>query len=405
MSVRAYLSLAAAAVFAGLVAWVVATSLRIRRDGRPGPLAPADVILVFGAAVWPTGPSLSLRVRVERAADAYHQGWAPIVLCSGGRSGGVSEASVMRGLLVAAGVPAGATMTDDGGTSTRNSIRSARCFGRTRGWRLVIAVSSSYHMHRIRLDARKQGLDVILCPAHRSGPWNLRLLTFDIRQHVREIRAIAAYRYLDSFELFNRGLARRVVAAGRNLAARFRWLMREADAVVEASDEIGDLIKRGSAEYSDAAAVASPSTVKLSWPVQGGVVSHFGLRHRRLHAGTDIRAVYGSDIHAAAGGRIVLAGCIGPYGNVGVIDHGAGLATVYSHLAGLVVQEGEAVKEGQVIGFVGQTGRSFGPHLHFEVRVHGAPVDPLAYLPRSSSQPAVVGVGEGVLSGSLGQRH
>jgi uncharacterized SAM-binding protein YcdF (DUF218 family) len=394
VSVWAYGSLTAVAALVLLAAWVIATSQRIRRDGGSGALQPADAILVFGAAVWRTGPSLSLQVRIDRAAEAYQAGWAPTILCSGGWSGGASEARVMRDRLLAAGVPAAAILMDDGGTSTRQSIRSARFFGRTRGWRRVIAVSSSYHMHRIGLDARRQRLDVILCPASRSGPRNLRLLLFDIRQHTREIRAIAAYRYLAPLEvLFSRGWGRRITTAARNLAARLRWLMSEADAVVAASDEIGDRIKEGSG-VSDAGAVASPATTSLAWPLAGDLISRFGLRHRRLHAGMDIRAIYGSEIRAAASGRVVFAENIGPYGNVSAIDHGAGLATLYSHQAGFLVEAGDSVAAGQVIGVVGETGRSFGPHLHFEVRVHGAPVDPLVYLTAQSERPAAVAASE-----------
>ena len=77
---------------------------------------------------------------------------------------------------------------------------------------------------------------------------------------------------------------------------------------------------------------------------------------------------------------MLLAGWLGPYGNVTVLDHGGGLATVYAHQAGVIVQEGATVTSGQVLGYVGKTGGSLAPHLHFEVRVHGTPVDPTAYL-------------------------
>jgi murein DD-endopeptidase MepM/ murein hydrolase activator NlpD len=405
VSLWAFGALAAAAAGVLMAAWVIATSRRIRGSGRGGALQPADAIVVFGAAVWRTGPSLSLQVRIDRAAEVYKAGWAPTILCSGGWSGGASEARVMRDRFLSAGVPAAAILMDDGGMSTRLSVRSAKLFGLTRGWRRVIAVSSSYHMYRIGLDARRQGLDVILCPASRTGARTLRLMIFDTRQHIREIRAIAAYSYLTPFAaLFSRGLGRRIRTAVRHLAARWRWLMREADAVVAASDEIGDRIKEQSG-VSDAGAVASPATMSLAWPIDGEVISRFGLRHRRLHAGMDIRGIYGSEIRAAASGRVLLAENIGPYGNVSAIDHGAGLATVYSHQAGFLVDAGASVGAGQVIGVVGETGRSFGPHLHFEVRVHGAPVDPLVYLPvQSGPPPAVASAGHAAhMGGSQGR--
>jgi murein DD-endopeptidase MepM/ murein hydrolase activator NlpD len=143
---------------------------------------------------------------------------------------------------------------------------------------------------------------------------------------------------------------------------------------------MGERIKEAIAGFSDTVAVATPAAAGLAWPVRGAVMSAFGIRYRRLHAGVDIQAGYGSPICAAAGGRVLVAGPFGPYGNLSVVDHGGGLTTLYAHQAGLLVREGEEVSSGQILGFVGQTGRNFGPHLHFEVRVHGSPVDPQAYL-------------------------
>jgi murein DD-endopeptidase MepM/ murein hydrolase activator NlpD len=76
----------------------------------------------------------------------------------------------------------------------------------------------------------------------------------------------------------------------------------------------------------------------------------------------------------------VMARPLGPYGNVTVVDHGSGLASVYAHQAGIITAEGASVAKGELIGFVGTTGRSSSPHLHFEVRIHGTPVAPLVYL-------------------------
>jgi murein DD-endopeptidase MepM/ murein hydrolase activator NlpD len=124
----------------------------------------------------------------------------------------------------------------------------------------------------------------------------------------------------------------------------------------------------------------APSSSGFIWPVNGPVVSPFGMRWGRLHAGIDIAVGYGTPIHAAASGRVVLAGWVGGYGNYTCIDHGGGIATCYAHQSSFAVSSGESVSQGQVIGYVGCTGHCFGPHLHFEVRVNGAPVDPLGYL-------------------------
>jgi murein DD-endopeptidase MepM/ murein hydrolase activator NlpD len=123
-----------------------------------------------------------------------------------------------------------------------------------------------------------------------------------------------------------------------------------------------------------------PSSQGLIWPVSGPVTSPFGYRWGRLHAGIDIGAPSGTPIHAAASGTVVLAGWTGGYGNYTCIDHGGGLATCYAHQSSYAVSGGAQVAQGQVIGYVGNTGHSFGSHLHFEVRINGTPVDPLGYL-------------------------
>jgi murein DD-endopeptidase MepM/ murein hydrolase activator NlpD len=99
-----------------------------------------------------------------------------------------------------------------------------------------------------------------------------------------------------------------------------------------------------------------------------------------MHTGIDFGASSGTPIRAAADGVVVSAGPLGGYGNATVIDHGNGLATLYGHQSSIVVAPGQRVSRGQVIGYVGCTGLCTGPHLHFEVRVRGTPVDPMQYL-------------------------
>ena len=98
-----------------------------------------------------------------------------------------------------------------------------------------------------------------------------------------------------------------------------------------------------------------------------------------MHEGVDIGAGYGTAIAAAASGTVIYAGYMGGYGNLIVIDHGGGISTAYAHQSSFAVSGGH-VSQGQTIGYVGCTGRCFGPHLHFEVRVNGSAVDPLGYL-------------------------
>jgi peptidoglycan DL-endopeptidase CwlO len=116
------------------------------------------------------------------------------------------------------------------------------------------------------------------------------------------------------------------------------------------------------------------------WPVNGPVVSGFGIRWGRLHAGVDIAVPAGTPIRAADSGRVVLLGPTGGYGNYTCIDHGNAVSTCYAHQSAYATSMGASVSQGQVIGSVGCTGHCFGDHLHFEVRVNGAPVDPMGYL-------------------------
>jgi murein DD-endopeptidase MepM/ murein hydrolase activator NlpD len=127
-------------------------------------------------------------------------------------------------------------------------------------------------------------------------------------------------------------------------------------------------------------------TGSLSWPVNGPVTSGFGWRihpilgYKKFHTGIDIGVGYGVPIRAADGGTVIYATWMGGYGNVIIVDHGNGLSTLYAHQSSLAVGTGARVSRGQSIGYVGSTGFSTGPHLHFEVRVNGNPVDPMGYL-------------------------
>ena len=112
----------------------------------------------------------------------------------------------------------------------------------------------------------------------------------------------------------------------------------------------------------------------------GTVTSGFGTRWGRSHEGIDIAVGSGTPVQAAAAGTVVVAGWMSGYGNIVVIDHGDGLSTAYAHNSTLAVGQGVVVGAGSVIALSGSTGHSTGPHVHFEVRVSGAPVDPLVYL-------------------------
>lgn len=118
------------------------------------------------------------------------------------------------------------------------------------------------------------------------------------------------------------------------------------------------------------------------WPVRGGTISsRFGVREGRPHEGIDIAAPKGTPVRAASNGRVIYVGSgVKGYGKMIVIRHGANLVTVYAHNSRILVQEGQRVRYGQIIGEVGQTGRATGPHLHFELRFRETPRDPLRYV-------------------------
>ena len=123
-----------------------------------------------------------------------------------------------------------------------------------------------------------------------------------------------------------------------------------------------------------------PGSGGMIWPVNGPVVSPFGMRWGRLHAGVDIAVPAGTPIRAAKSGRVILLGWTGGYGNYTCVGHGGGISTCYAHQSRYGTSMGASVSQGQVIGYVGCTGHCFGDHLHFEVRVGGAPVNPMGYL-------------------------
>jgi murein DD-endopeptidase MepM/ murein hydrolase activator NlpD len=128
------------------------------------------------------------------------------------------------------------------------------------------------------------------------------------------------------------------------------------------------------------------------WPVVGRVTSSFGEREDpfngegAFHAGIDISAGFGEPIHATADGTVEMAALGNGYGREVVIDHGHGIKTLYGHMSGFAVTAGDQVRRGQVIGYIGLSGRSTGPHVHYEVRIQNIPVNPHKYLRMTMDQ-------------------
>lgn len=160
---------------------------------------------------------------------------------------------------------------------------------------------------------------------------------------------------------------RRVRDQSQRLETRVRALERESARVQR---ELQGVAVPGS----------SGGSGQLAWPVDGPLTSPFGQRWGRLHAGLDIAPPDGTPIRAAGAGTVVLAGPQGGYGNFTCVQHTSALTTCYAHQSLIQTRVGAQVARGDVIGAVGNTGNSTGPHLHFETRLNGSPVDPMSYL-------------------------
>ncbi len=170
-----------------------------------------------------------------------------------------------------------------------------------------------------------------------------------------------------------------------------RWQAELAEAQAEEA-KLTEFIRREEAKAAapppaPAPSAGNPSSHGFQWPLSAPITSGYGYRvhpihgTRRLHKGIDLAAGSGSAIAASKGGTVISAGWLGGYGNAVVISHGNGLTTLYAHQSKIAVTVGQGVGRGEVIGYVGSTGQSTGPHLHFEIRSNGAPVNPRPYLP------------------------
>lgn len=192
-----------------------------------------------------------------------------------------------------------------------------------------------------------------------------RLLAFKAEQDALLARAIAAREEAD--------------AILRSAQADVASLAREQDNLEADAEALRELIVQNAAAPTSGLA---PSTEGYIWPICGRVTSEYGWRWGRMHEGLDIDGDTGDIIAAAKAGRIIFAGWQGGYGNLILIDHGDGVVTAYAHQSRFFVDKGDAVVRGQKIGAVGNTGRSTGPHLHFETRVGGNADNPRRFLTR-----------------------
>jgi murein DD-endopeptidase MepM/ murein hydrolase activator NlpD len=157
----------------------------------------------------------------------------------------------------------------------------------------------------------------------------------------------------------------------------FSYLQRNASAVT---------MSDGGLRLLPASQLSSLGIVPTLWPVVGEITGHFGERldpfsgEGAFHAGMDIASHYGDSVHATADGIVAVVEQRAGYGKLVVIDHGFGVSTWYGHLSAFSTHVGTHVKRGDIIGLEGASGRSTGPHLHYEVRIYNTPVNPWRYL-------------------------
>lgn len=186
-------------------------------------------------------------------------------------------------------------------------------------------------------------------------------------------------------------LKREQEAARVALAERITALSAEADLIAAEQARVEQLIRERLAAVRARGARSSSflgrrtgdgrSAEGFVWPVDGYVTSDYGPRWGRMHTGIDVAAPGGTPIASAKAGEVIYAAPMGGYGNLVAVDHGDSVVTLYAHQSRIAVVEGQEVAQGDVVGYVGSTGRSTGNHLHFEVRVDGSPRDPRPYLP------------------------
>lgn len=165
-----------------------------------------------------------------------------------------------------------------------------------------------------------------------------------------------------------------------HIEAETRGLQRQSEALAAKIRKAQGVSDSGSASAPVGTISRSASAQGFIWPVSGTLTSNYGWRWGRMHQGIDVAAGTGTPIAAASSGTVIVAGWNGGYGQLVVVDHGGGVSTAYAHMSAMSVSVGQSVGQGTILGAVGSTGNSTGPHLHFEVRINGSATDPLPYL-------------------------
>jgi murein DD-endopeptidase MepM/ murein hydrolase activator NlpD len=213
----------------------------------------------------------------------------------------------------------------------------------------------------------------------RSVRRTVRAETQVIRGRAQQVAILRAQLLSSQAQLASaRGARRQALVATKQ---DIKQEVGESQALQAASDRLAAQLRAAQTGSSASGGAGdNAGAPRFIWPVSGPITSPFGMRWGTLHPGIDIGVPTGTPVHAAAAGTVVWCGWMSGYGDFVVIDHGGGYATAYGHNSRVAVSCGQEVAQGDVIAYSGCTGFCTGPHVHFEIRVNGTPVDPLTYL-------------------------
>jgi murein DD-endopeptidase MepM/ murein hydrolase activator NlpD len=286
-----------------------------------------------------------------------------------------------------------ATRRDLNGTrarlKTRNNLLARRLVATQRrgtvNYAAVIFDANDYwdFLSRRRLMSNLVRYDVRLVNAIRADEKDALRLQGELTAKQAEQKDLVAS--LDRQRIIREGLRQQQADEVKQAAREQANAEQELAALEKASNEVANFLRRLVATPEGRARAAIPYHGGFAFPVGGRVTSPFGMRfhpvlHRyKLHTGIDFGVGTGTPIHAAGNGVVVHAGWWGAYGNAVIVDHGGGITTLYGHMSRVLCSRGQSVGRGTVLGLVGSTGWSTGPHCHFEVRKNGVPVNPMSY--------------------------
>lgn len=233
------------------------------------------------------------------------------------------------------------------------------------------------HWHRV---ATVVSADAVAIESYRLAAARRRQLQTTLSEDQAYLRALTADAVARRQEIVTQERSKRTMLKRiQTERATYERMVRELEVN---SRDLGVMIRGAQAPLLRPRVAEARTPFAFMWPLRGAITSGFGLRRHpvwgimHVHTGVDIASLWGSPVLAASDGRVIYAGWFGGYGKIVVIDHGQGISTLYGHLSKWLVPSGDEVHRGQVIARVGNTGFSTGPHIHFEIRINGTPVDP-----------------------------